>query len=174
MDKKVYFFMIVSFVVGMVELIIGGILDLIADDLQISLGQAGFLITIFSLIFAIAGPILLYMTSNIERKKLTLMSLVVFLAGNIVTVFSPTYSIVFLGRIISAISGALLIILCLVMAPSVVEPRYRGRAIGVVSMGVSGSLVLGVPIGLVIGNAFGWRAPFVLITILTILAMIGL
>ncbi|HLR51373.1 MAG TPA: MFS transporter [Candidatus Avamphibacillus sp.] len=173
MDKRVYFLMIVSFVVGMVELIIGGILDLIAEDLNVSEGKVGLLITVFSFIFAIFSPVLLVLTAGIERKKLTLISLSVFLLGNLVTVFSPTYSVLFIGRIISALSGALLIILCLVMAPTIVEPKYRGRAIGIVSMGVSGSLVLGIPIGLILGNAFGWRAPFVMITGLTILSMIG-
>ncbi|MFD1360745.1 MFS transporter [Lentibacillus salinarum] len=173
MNKRVYFLMIVAFVVGMVELIIGGILDLMADDLNVSLSQVGFLITIFSFIFAIGSPILLILTANIERKRLTLISLAVFLAGNLVTVFSPTYSVVFIGRVISALSGALLIILCLTIAPSIVEHKYRGRAIGIVSMGVSASIVLGLPIGLILGNAFGWRAPFVLITLLTILSMAG-
>lgn len=173
MDKRVYFLMVVSFIVGMVELIIGGILDLIADDLNVTAGQVGLLITVFSFIFAIFSPLLLVMTAGVERKKLTLISLFVFLLGNIVTVFSPTYAVLLIGRIISALSGALLIILCLVMAPTIVEPKYRGRAIGIVSMGVSGSLVLGIPIGLVLGNAFGWRAPFVLITGLTILSIAG-
>lgn len=173
MNKRVYFLMIVSFVIGMVELIISGILDLIAEDLNVTIGQAGNLITIFSLIFAVASPILLIMTAKIERKKLTLMSLVIFFIGNIVTVLAPNYGIVFAGRVISATSGALLIILCLVMAPTLVAPKYRGRAIGVVSMGVSGSLVLGVPLGLVLGNMFGWRAPFILITFLTFLSMVG-
>lgn len=173
MNKRVYFLMIISFVIGMVELIISGILDLIANDLNVSLGEAGYLITVFSLIFAVASPILLLMTAKIERKKLTLVSLFIFLMGNLVTLFATDYNIVFLGRIISAISGALLIILCLVMAPSLVEPKYRGRAIGTVSMGVSGSLVLGVPLGLVLGNLFNWRAPFLLISILTVLAIIG-
>ncbi|SFE30023.1 MFS transporter, DHA1 family, purine base/nucleoside efflux pump [Lentibacillus persicus] len=173
MNKRVYFLMIVAFVVGMVELIIGGILDLIAADLGVSLGQVGFLITIFSLIFAVGSPILLIVTSHIERKKLTLISLAVFLLGNVVTVVSPTYSILFTGRVISALSGALLIILCLTIAPSIVEHKYRGRAIGIVSMGVSASIVLGLPVGLLLGNAFGWRAPFVLITLLTALSMAG-
>src|SRR5699024_9274114 len=108
MNKRVYFLMIVSFVVGMVELIIGGILDLIAVDLQVSLMQVELLITIFSLIFAIAGLILLIITAKIERKLLTLMFLLFFLLGNIVTIFRPTYSILFIGRIISAFSGSLL------------------------------------------------------------------
>lgn len=173
MDKRVYLLTIVSFVVGMVELIIGGILDLVASDLGVSIGQAGLLITIFSLVFAIAAPILLVLTAKIERKKLTLIALLIFSLGNIVAVFSPSYSILFIGRIISAASGSLLIILCLTMATNIVEPKYRGRAIGIVVMGVSGSIVLGLPIGLTLGNAFGWRAPFILITVLTILSMIG-
>ena len=173
MDKRVYFLMIVSFIVGMVELIIGGILDLIATDLQVSLGKAGFLITIFSLIFAIAGPVLLIATANIERKRLTLFSLYIFLVGNIITILSSSYGIVFLGRIISSASGALLIVLCLVMAPRLVEPKYRGRAIGLVSMGVSASLVLGVPLGMILGNTLGWKAPFILVSLLTLLSIIG-
>src|SRR5699024_8899924 len=157
MNKRVYLLMVVSFIVGMVELIIGGILDLIAQDLHVSLGQAGMLITIFSLTFAISGPILLVLTAGYERKRLTMV---------FVLIFSPTYSVLFISRIISALSGALLVILCLIIAPSIVEPKYRGRAIGIVSMGVSGSIVLGLPIGLFLGDAFSWRAPFVLIAIL--------
>lgn len=69
MDKRVYLLTIVSFVVGMVELIIGGLLDLVAADLKISLGRAGLLITIFSLTFAVSAPILLTMTAKVERKS---------------------------------------------------------------------------------------------------------
>lgn len=173
MDKRVYFLMIIAFVIGMVELVIGGILDLIAVDLNVTLAHVGLLITIFSLIFAVFSPILLIATAKVERKKLTLICLYIFLIGSIITVIAPSYFVLFIGRIILAFSGALLIILCIVMAPTLVEEKYRGRAIGIVSMGVSGSLVLGVPIGLFFGDAYGWRAPFLLITILTALSIIG-
>lgn len=168
MDKRVYLLTIVSFIVGMVELIIGGILDLIAIDLDVSLGKAGLLITIFSLVFAVSAPILIVLTANIERKKLTLLTLIVFLIGNSFAVFSSTYNTLMLSRIISAISGSLLIVLCITIASSIVAEKYIGRAIGMVVMGISGSLVLGVPIGLMIGHSFGWRAPFILISFLTI------
>lgn len=173
MDKRVYFLMIMSFIVGMIEFIIGGILDLIAADLQVPISQAGYLITIFALIFAVLGPLLLVATARVERKRLTLYTLLVFLLGNIVTILSHVYAVVFIGRVITALSAALLNVLCLVLAPSMVEPRYRARAIGLVSMGLSGSLVLGVPIGLLLGNTFGWRAPFIFISILTLLSMAG-
>ncbi|RKQ33252.1 MFS transporter [Oceanobacillus halophilus] len=174
MDKRVYLLTIVSFVVGMVELIIGGILDLVAYDLGVSLGQAGLLITIFSLTFALSGPVLAVITAKLERKRLTIITLFVFLIGNVIAVFSPTYSILFAARILAAASSSLLIVLCVVMAANIVAPKYRARAIGIVNTGVSGSLVLGVPIGLMFGNAFGWRAPFVFITILTLLSITGI
>ncbi|RJS58670.1 MFS transporter [Bacillus sp. PK3_68] len=173
MDKRVYLLTIVSFVVGMVELIIGGLLDLVAEDLHVSLGKAGFLITIFSLIFAISAPILLTITSKIERKKLTLLALFVFFIGNGIAAISPVYGMLLFARVLSAASGSLLVVLCVTMASNIVSAAYRARAIGVVFMGISASLVLGVPIGLMLGNAFGWRAPFVLICLLTLFSIAG-
>lgn len=173
MDKRVYLLTIVSFVVGLVELIIGGILDLLANDLHITIGKAGLLITIFSLVFAISAPLLLATTAKIERKKLTLIALFVFLLGNLIAVISPSFNILMLARIVSAASGSLLIVLCVTLASNIVDKQYRARAIGIVFMGVSGSLVLGVPIGLMLGNAFGWRAPFIFITLLTIFSIVG-
>ncbi len=168
-----YILAIVSFIVGMVELIIGGLLDIVANDLDVSLGQAGFLITVFSIAFALAAPILLTVTQRVERKQLTLITLFIFLIGNVIAVFSPSYSILLVGRIITASSGSLLIALCLTMVPNIVTEQYRARAIGIVFMGVSASLVLGIPIGLMLGNAFGWRAPFIMISILTLVSMAG-
>ena len=119
------------------------------------------------------SPVLLVATEKVERKRLMLICLWIFLLGNIITIFSPNYAVVFFGRIVTALSGALLTILCLVMAPAMVEQQYKGRAIGIISMGVSGALVLGVPIGLVLGNNFGWRAPFIMVAILTIISIVG-
>ncbi|MBA2175706.1 MFS transporter [Halobacillus locisalis] len=173
MNKKVYLLAIVSFVVGTVELIIGGLLDLVADDLGVSLGQAGLLITIFSVVFGIASPILLTMTARYERKQLTLWTLLIFFLGNLLAFWSPNYSVIMAARIFTAASGSLLVVLAVTIASSIVKAEYRGRAIGTIFMGISGSLVLGVPIGLTIGNAFGWRAPFLFIAILTLASMLA-
>ncbi|MDV2684102.1 MFS transporter [Alkalihalophilus lindianensis] len=173
MDKRVYLLTIVSFVVGLVELILGGILDLVAFDLGVTLGQVGMLISIFSLVFAIFGPILLTATAKVERKKLTLIALVVFFFANLLAVLSTGYMMLLIARVISAMSGALLIALCVTIASNIVTEQYRARAIGIVFMGISASLVLGVPAGLMLGNAFGWRAPFIMITALAALSFIG-
>ncbi len=81
LDKRVYLLTAISFVVGMVELIIGGILDLVAHDLSVSIGQAGLLITIFALVFGISGPVLLFFVGQADRKRVTIVALSVFSSG---------------------------------------------------------------------------------------------
>ena len=124
MNKRVYFLMVISFVVGIVELIISGILDLIVIDLNITYRQAGWLITIFSLIFALMSPVLLLATAN-GTETFVNRFLWVFSRKSGDNVRSGLYGRIY-RRIISAASGALLTILCLVMAPLMVQPQYRG------------------------------------------------
>ncbi|GGE68237.1 MFS transporter [Priestia taiwanensis] len=174
MNFKVYILAISAFIVGTVELIIGGILDTIADDLGVSVSSAGQLITVFSVVFAIAAPILLATTARMERKQLYMYSLFVFLLGNILAALSTSYMMLMAARVVSAASGSLLVVLSITIASSIVAPAYRARAIGIIFMGISGSLVLGVPIGLVLTNAFNWKALFFLVAGLTVLAMIGI
>lgn len=171
MNIRVIALTIAAFVVGLVELIIGGILPQIADDLQVSLADAGLLITAFSLIFAIAGPILLTLTSKFERKKLMIASLIIFLIGTIVACIAPNYLTLLIARIINATSGSLVIVLALTLCVKVVPPQYLSRAIGIVSMGISSSIVIGIPIGVVISDLWSWRIIFVIASILTVIAI---
>lgn len=173
MDKRVYLLTSIAFVVGMVELLIGGILDLIALDLGVSVGGAGLLITVFALVFGLSGPVLLFLVGRADRKRVTLIALSIFIVGNLVAVASTTYSALMLSRVISAASGALLTVLSLALASQISTPEYRGRAIGLVVMGISGSLVLGLPIGVTMGHAYGWRSPFIVVTLLALLLAAG-
>ncbi|WP_397334068.1 MFS transporter [Paenibacillus macerans] len=162
----------VTFVVGTVELIVGGILELIATDLHISVSATGQFITMYSIAFALSAPILMNLTAKMERKTLYLASLSVFLLSNVLVAFGSNYALILSARALSAMSGALIIVLSISLASRLVPPSYRGRAIGIIYMGISGSLVLGVPIGMTIGNAYGWRAPFLLIAGLSALAIV--
>ncbi|HLS23540.1 MAG TPA: MFS transporter [Pseudogracilibacillus sp.] len=173
MDRRVYMLMLIAFVVGMSELIVGGILDLIATDLHITISTAGLLITVFAFVFAISSPILLVTFARVERKKLIMLSLVVFFIGIMLAVVSTNFTMLLLSRILSAASGSVATVLSINLASRVVEPAYRGRAIGLVVMGISGSLVLGLPIGVFLGNFINWRAPFILTAFLTLLLFVG-
>ncbi len=163
---------LVAVTVGLVELVVGGVLPIIAKDLDVSIATAGQLITVFALVFAIAGPVLLSLTAKIERKKLFLITLFIFFLGNIFTYFSPTFGLIMAARVLTAASAALIIVLALTITSRIVHPSQRAKALGYIIMGISSSLVLGVPLGIVITNLFGWRTIFLGIAILTIGSMI--
>ncbi|AXH99556.1 MFS transporter [Sporosarcina sp. PTS2304] len=168
MDVRVLLLAISAITVGLVELVVGGILPVIAGDLNVSIASAGQLITVFALVYAVAGPVLLSLTAKIERKKLYLITLGIFLIGNILTYFSPTFSLMMLARVVTAASAALVIVLALTITARIVAPKVRAKALGYIYMGISSSLVLGVPIGIVVTNAFGWRSVFLGISVLTV------
>ncbi len=168
MDFRVFLLAISAITVGLVELVVGGILPVISNDLNVSIGTAGQLITVFALVYAIAGPVLLSLTAKIERKKLYLIALSVFFVGNVFTYLSPTFSTMMAARILTAASAALVIVLSLTITARISKPQNRAKALGYIYMGISSSLVLGVPIGIVITNAFGWRTVFLGIAIMTV------
>ncbi len=168
MNLKVFILALSAVAVGLVELIVGGILPTIANDFNISLSSAGQLITVFALIYAIAGPVLLVITSKVERKKLYLTSLLIFFIGNIMTYFSPNFSFMMIARVLTAMSTALIVVLSLTIATKVVSPAHRARALGLIYVGISSSLVMGVPLGILISDTFGWRVIFLGIAVLAI------
>lgn len=168
MNLKVFILALSTVAVGLVELIIGGILPNIANDLNISLSSAGQLITVFALIYAVSGPVLLVITSKMERKKLYLTSLFIFFIGNIMTYFSPNFTFMMIARILTAMSTALIVVLSLTIAAKIVSPTHRAKALGLIYMGISSSLVMGVPLGILISDNLGWRVIFLGIAILSI------
>lgn len=172
MNWRVYILAVTTFAVGLVELIVGGILPTIAEDLNVSLATAGQLITIFALVYAISAPVLLSLTAKVERKRLYLISLFIFTLGNLMTYFSTTFSIVMIARIFTAMSTALVIVLSLTITTKIVEPKHRAKALGLVFVGVSSALVIGVPMGIFVAEAFGWRAVFLGIALLSTVSMI--
>lgn len=169
MDKRIWILAIASFVVGTVELVIAGIIDMIAQDLNVTVGTAGQLITVYSLVFAFGSPILITLTSKVERRKLLTVAMLFFFVGNMISIVSPNFTILLLSRIILAASCSIVVVLSIVMASSIVAPELRGRAIGIIFMGISASLVLGVPLGTFIGEIWGWRSTFALVGGLTLI-----
>lgn len=171
MNLKIYVLTIATFTVGLVELIIGGLLPTIAHDLDVSLSMTGQLITIYALMYAIAGPTLLALTGKIERKKLYISSMLIFTLGCFLAAWSPSYAVLFISRIITATSGSLIVTLSLTIAVKLVPKEFQARVLGVISMGVSSAIVLGVPLGVMAGDYISWRMLFFIIAILTLVAM---
>lgn len=174
MNKGIFILAISTFVAGTVELVIAGILDMIASDLNVSVGAVGQLVSIFSLVFAFGAPVLIALTSKVERRKLLLISMLIFFIGNIVSIFSTNFTTLLIARIILASSCSIIVVVSITIAANTVSADLRGRAIGIIFMGLSASLVLGVPLGTVIGENFGWRMTFALVAALSIIPILGI
>ncbi|MFM9282273.1 MFS transporter [Paenibacillus jiagnxiensis] len=169
MDRRVWILTIAAFVVGTVELVIAGIIEMIAQDLQVSVAAAGQLVTVYSLVFAFGSPVIIALTANMERRRLLIIAMWVFFAGNILSIISPNFTILLISRVVLAASCSVIIILSITLAASIVPPALKGRAIGIIFMGLSAALMLGVPLGTWIGDRWGWRMTFVLIAMLTLI-----
>lgn len=168
---KIYMLAVVSFLVGTSENIIAGILDMVADDVGVSVAAAGQLITVFSLAYAFGTPVLMAITAKVERRKLMLAALGVFFVGNVIAVTASGYVSLMGSRIILALSTGVFVVVALTVAAKLAQPGKQGSAIATLVMGFSTSLIIGVPLGRVIASAYDWKLIFVGIGILGLLAM---
>lgn len=114
-----------SFVTGTSEFVVSGILDIIAVDLHISIPAAGQLITIYSLFYAVGALFLVMATSKLNRKKVLLSAIFVFILGNVVAFFSHHFVLLLLSRVIMAMSGGLYIVVATNYAAQIAPPEKR-------------------------------------------------
>lgn len=163
-------FIISVFIVGMVEMMVAGIMNLMSDDLGVSEAIIGQLVTLYALTFAICGPILVKLTNRYPARPVLLWTLVIFVVGNGIITVAPNFTILVIGRILSSAAASLIIVKVLALTAMLTIPKNRGKMIGVVYTGFSGANVFGVPIGTMIGDWIGWRFTFVFIIVISLIA----
>ncbi|AVD56042.1 MULTISPECIES: MFS transporter [Heyndrickxia] len=169
---KVYILAIVSFLVGTSQYIISGILDNISESLGITLAAAGQLITIFSLVYAIFTPVLMAITSRMDKRKLMIYSLGLFVIGNILAFVLPGYGFFIVSRIIMAFGAGMVVVTALTIAEKIAPKGKKASAIATVIMGLTASLIIGVPLGRMTSEILGWKAVFGGIALLGLVAMV--
>lgn len=167
---RIITFILSVFIVGMVEMMVAGIMNLMSSDLNVSEAVVGQLVTMYALTFAICGPILVKLTNRFAARPVLLWTLLFFIIGNGIIAIAPNFSILVVGRIISSAAASLIIVKVLAITAMLAEPSNRGKMIGLVYTGFSGANVFGVPIGTVIGDVVGWRYTFVFLIVVSIIA----
>ena len=165
---RIFTFILSIFIVGMVEMMVAGIMNLMSSDLHVSEAIIGQLVTLYAITFAIAGPILVKLTNRFSPRMVLLWALFAFVVGNIIIAIAPNFSILVIGRILSSAAAALIVVKILALTALLTAPQHRGKMIGIVYSGFSGANVFGVPIGTVIGDLVGWRYTFLFIVIISL------
>lgn len=167
----IYLLALAVFLIGTIEYIITGIIQMAANDLSVSTSVAGLLVTSFALSAAVGAPIIIALTIHVDRKKILLSMLIIFILSNFITFFSHSFEMVLFTRILQGLSGGVATVVAMAVATRLVENEKRGSAIGIILMGLSSSLVLGVPLGTFLSEIIGWKAVFVFIGLITIIPL---
>lgn len=150
----------INIAIGTQSFVFAGLLTELAGDLGVSIGTAGLLVPATSITFAVLSPIATSLVSGFERKRVMVIGLLALAICNALCALAPSFGWLFalrvLGGTVTAFAGSL----ASIAVTSLVPPERRGRAFAIVVGGLTVALVLGVPIGSVVGGYLGWRATF--------------
>ena len=150
-----------------------GILPFVAEKFHVSISQAGLLVSLFALVVAISGPTMPLLFSGIDRKKVMLLVLGIFTAGNIVAIFAPNFIIALLARVIPAFFHPIYCSLAFSVAAASVKPEESPKAVAKVFIGVSAGMVIGVPISNFLAAAASLEMSMAFFALVTALAWLA-
>lgn len=163
-----------AFAIGTTEFVIMGILPDVARDLGVSLPAAGWLVSGYALGVAFGAPLMAALTGGLKRKTALQLLMLLFIVGNIGSALADSYSGVLISRIVTSFTHGAFFGIGAVVAAGLVPPERRASAVALMFSGLTLANVIGVPIGTIIGQEFGWRATFVGVTLLGVIAQLAL
>ena len=155
---------IASFGIGTTEFIIMGLLPDVSASLGVSVPQAGLLVSGYAFGVAFGSPFVAIATARWPRKRALVALMAVFILGNIGCALAPTYALLMLARVMTSFAHGAFFGIGSVVARDLVPPHRRTQAVAMMFAGLTLSNVLGVPFGTALGQAFGWRMPFWVVT----------
>ncbi|OEJ33098.1 Cmx/CmrA family chloramphenicol efflux MFS transporter [Streptomyces subrutilus] len=160
MPVAVYVLGLSVFALGTSEFMLSGLLPPIAEDMGVTIPQAGLLISAFAIGMVVGAPLLAVATLRLPRRT-TLISLIsLFGLGQVAGALAPSYELLFASRVVSALACAGFWAVGAAVAIAMVEKDQRARAMAVMIGGLSIANVLGVPAGAFLGEHLGWRSAF--------------
>ena len=162
-----------AFVIVTTEFIIVGLLPALSRDLGVSVATAGGLVTLFAFTVMLFGPVLTGLVSHLDRKRLFVVLLLIFAGANALAATAPNIWVLALARFIPAVALPVFWGTASETAGELAGPERSAKAVANVYMGIAGAMVFGIPLGTLVGDAFGWRGTFWILAALS-LAMAGL
>jgi predicted MFS family arabinose efflux permease len=163
-----------SFAIGTEGFMIAGLLPALARDLDVGLPAAGHLVTAFSLAYAIGAPVMAVLTGKLERRRLLAIAMAGFGIANLLAALAPDYAGLLAARLLLALSAASFMPAASGYAAALGGPERRGRALSMVTNGLTLAIIAGVPLGVLVGEGFGWRTTFLGVAGLAAISLLGI
>lgn len=145
--------------------------DILMKSMDMSTKQFGSVVSAYAISACISGFLAAGFADKFDRKKLLLFFYVGFIVGTFFCAIAYNYETLLLARIVTGIFGGVIGSISMAIITDVFSLQQRGKVMGFVQMAFAGSQILGIPIGLLLANTWGWHATFFMVVILA--AIIG-
>ena len=155
-----------AFAIGSTEFISVGLMPMIVNTFNISLSQAGLTVSLYALGVTVGAPLLTILTGTWNRKTLMVSIMGLFILGNLLSAFAPTFLLLLVGRVLASLAHGIFMSISTVIAADVVRPEKRASAIVLMFTGLTVATVIGVPLGTFIGQHSNWHMSFVFIVVI--------
>ncbi|GAA1184106.1 MFS transporter [Pseudonocardia alaniniphila] len=163
-----------AFAIGTTEFVITGLLPDIATGFAVDIPTAGLLVSGYALGVVVGAPLLTAAATKLRRKPVLLGLMGLFIVGNVGSALAGSYTEMMAGRVVAALCHGAFFGVGSVVAAGLVAPQRRAAAIAMMFTGLTVANVLGVPLGTVVGQAFGWRATFWVVAALGVVGALGI
>lgn len=163
-----------AFGIGLTEFVIMGLLPDLAADFGVTEAAAGWFISGYALAVAVGAIALTAAATRLPRKPVLMGLLGLFIAGNAISALAPSYEAMMAGRIVAALCHGAFFGIGAVVAADLVAPAKRAGAIAIMFTGLTAANVLGVPFGTFLGQQYGWRSTFWVISAIGVVALVGI
>ncbi|MFI5663752.1 MFS transporter [Streptomyces sp. NPDC051684] len=174
MIGKVWPLIVAAVSLGIDAYVLAGVLPDMADSLATSAGAIGLGVTAFTAAYAAAGPFLSRVLVGRSTRTALLVALGTFNLGNLVTALAPTLGVFLGARVVAGAGAGVLTAVATATAGALVADHERGRAMSLVTFGLSTGTVAGVPLGMLIEGQVGWRGTMGFVVLIGVLSMLAL
>ena len=174
MKKSLFALSLGTFVLGMSEFIMPGILSFVANDLKISIPEAGHLISAYALGVSFGAPVILLSVEKYRLKSTMIFLVLLMLAGNLCAAFAPNYYTLMACRFISGLPHGAYFGIGTIIASKIADKGKESSAIAIMVSGMTVANLLGVPVGTFLSHNFSWRVIFGFVGLLALLSVFAI
>ncbi|GAA1364208.1 MFS transporter [Streptomyces beijiangensis] len=160
-----------AFGIGTTEFVMMGLLPNVASDLHTTIPAAGHLVSAYALGVVIGAPLLAALTAKLPRRTVLIALMVLFVVGNALSAFAPSYDWLLAARIVSGLPHGAFFGVGAVVATGLVGPERKARSVSMMFLGLTIANIIGVPAATLMGQHLGWRATFLAVSAIGLVAI---
>ncbi|GAB2656114.1 MFS transporter [Saccharopolyspora gloriosae] len=164
---------IAAFGIGTTEFVMMGLLPEVASNLHVSLSDASGYISLYALGVVVGAPLLTAGGMRVRRKTMLISMMALFVVGNLASAFAPTHETLLAARFIAGLPHGTFFGVGAVVAAGLVARDKRAQAISMMFIGLTVANIVGVPLGTLLGQSFGWRFTFGVVAAIGVIALIA-